>query len=236
MYFEFIGAEKVETRKVWYKDNFKATTIGRAFLSCFWTLSFISFVMTTHTTSCIFKYTELGRAGSVVSQNSLDRRNSLINESKKKEDIASILERQQSIRSGSDRKSSLASLGQRFSSIVSISSQVAATMAAMSVSEILTNPLPTIEVEPNDLVDKLVPEIMFAASDRFAYSMYNWNCLKHLMTLILHFLFFSFWNIQTKISMNFDSFMKYMEKESYFSLWWKRFLRNVKCKWENSFP
>jgi len=115
---------------------------------------------------CSTRRTQIGgRAGSVVSQNSLDRRNSLINESKKKEDIASILERQQSIRSGSDRKSSLASLGQRFSSIVSISSQVAATMAAMSVSEILTNPLPTIEVEPNDLVDKLVPEIMFAASD-----------------------------------------------------------------------
>ena len=92
----------------------------------------------------------------------------MIHESRKKsrEDIASLLDRQQSIRSGSDRKPSLASIGQRFSSIVSISSQVAATMAAMSVSEILTTPLATMEVEPNDLVDKLIPEIIFAASDR----------------------------------------------------------------------
>ena len=53
--------------------------------------------------------------------------------------------------------------GERFSSLVSISSQVAHTM--MGVSE-LSWPLSSGEMDPNDLVDKLINEIIDTASHK----------------------------------------------------------------------
>jgi len=80
-----------------------------------------------------------------------------------KEDISSLLERQQSSRL--TRKESIVS---RFSSIASITSQVAATMAAMSVSEILTVPEGLSDVEPNEIVDKLLNHVTQSMSSRFS--------------------------------------------------------------------
>ena len=61
----------------------------------------------------------------------------------------------------------MASLGQRFSSIVSISSQMAATVASLSGTEATFTPLGSVDIEPNDLVDKIIPEIIYSASHRW---------------------------------------------------------------------
>lgn len=91
------------------------------------------------------------------------RKNSRSSDSK--EDIAALLDRQQSLRA--TRKASMASLGHRFSSIVSISSQVAATVASLSVSEApCTSQIGSFDIEPNDVADKLVSEIIASASIR----------------------------------------------------------------------
>ena len=53
-------------------------------------------------------------------------------------------------------------------------------MAAMSVSEILTVPLGLEEVEPNDLVDKIINEITSSADNRFVASLsFAFNILIH---------------------------------------------------------
>ena len=58
--------------------------------------------------------------------------------------------------------------------------QVAATMAAMSVSEILTVPLGLDEVEPNDMVDSLISEITSSANNRSVKSLSSsLNILNH---------------------------------------------------------
>ena len=57
--------------------------------------------------------------------------------------------------------------------------QVAATMAAMSVSEILTVPLGLDEVEPNDMVDKIINEITSSADNRFVAIPSSFNILNH---------------------------------------------------------
>ena len=43
---------------------------------------------------------------------------------------------------------------------------MAASMAAMSVTDMVASPLGQIEIEPNDLVDKLIPEIIYAAASK----------------------------------------------------------------------
>ena len=44
---------------------------------------------------------------------------------------------------------------------------MAASMAAMSVTDMVASPLGQIEIEPNDLVDKLIPEIIYAATSKW---------------------------------------------------------------------
>ena len=39
-------------------------------------------------------------------------------------------------------------------------------MAAMSVTDIVASPLGQVEIEPNDIVDKLIPEIIYAATNK----------------------------------------------------------------------
>ena len=55
--------------------------------------------------------------------------------------------------------------GERFSSLVSISSQVASTM--MGVSELSSWALGSDEMEPNDLVDKLINVMVLTASTKY---------------------------------------------------------------------
>ena len=66
------------------------------------------------------------------------------------------------------RKSSVIGFGERFSSLVSISSQVASTM--MGVSELSSWALGSDEMEPNDLVDKLINVMVLTASTKYVWS------------------------------------------------------------------
>ena len=43
---------------------------------------------------------------------------------------------------------------------------MAASMAAMSVTDIVASPLGQVEIEPNHIVDKLIPEIIYAATNK----------------------------------------------------------------------
>ena len=77
--------------------------------------------------------------------------------------IVFIFYRHQSARTKQTRKPSIT---QRFSSIASLTSQMAASIAAMSVTEMVASPLGQMEIEPNIIVDKLIPEIIYAAANK----------------------------------------------------------------------
>ena len=125
------------------------------------------------------------RAGSLVSQGSAEKNAG--------EDIAALLDRlkiiyslrtfsdstyrQQSTRNKPTRKPSI---GQRFSSIASLTSQMAASMAAMSVTDMVASPLGQVEIEPNLIVDKLIPEIIYAATNKSVLKI-----LLHVLTSIV---------------------------------------------------
>jgi len=94
------------------------------------------------------------RTGSLASQGSTEKTPG--------EDIAALLDRHQSARTKQTRKPSIT---QRFSSIASLTSQMAASMAAMSVTDMVASPLGQMEIEPNIIVDKLIPEIIYAATN-----------------------------------------------------------------------
>ena len=111
------------------------------------------------------------RTGSLASQGSTEKTPG--------EDIAALLDRfnvnssdlvilfnfyrHQSARTKQARKPSIT---QRFSSIASLTSQMAASMAAMSVTDMVASPLGQMEIEPNIIVDKLIPEIIYAATNK----------------------------------------------------------------------
>ena len=78
-----------------------------------------------------------------------------------REDIAALLGKTHSVKKKPLITRKSIGFGERFSSLVSISSQVAHTM--MGVSE-LGWPLGSEQIDPNELVDKLLNEIILTAS------------------------------------------------------------------------
>ena len=84
-------------------------------------------------------------------------------ERSEREDIAALLGKTQSVKKKPLITRKSIGFGERFSSLVSISSQVAHTM--MGVSE-LGWPLGSEQIDPNELVDKLLNEIILTASQR----------------------------------------------------------------------
>lgn len=84
-------------------------------------------------------------------------------ERSEREDIAALLGKTQSVKKKPLISRKSIGFGERFSSLVSISSQVAQTM--MGVSE-LSWPLGSEQIDPNELVDKLLNEIILTASQK----------------------------------------------------------------------
>ena len=64
---------------------------------------------------------------------------------------------------------------------------MAASMAAMSVTDIVASPLGQVEIEPNHIVDKLIPEIIYAATNKSVVRnfVFDLNFLSYILTSIV---------------------------------------------------